>query len=694
VVGGGAGLGRFVREFPTVAAMVADVTLIANDVCICIDTEPNRCFNVLASADPLIRNVVLDIAGGGGLQAHQVPGAEGRIWIGPPRGAGVDDAADITAALAYASLHEIPDVGCIPSPTVPWTIKSDCTGSDNVTAHWHAGDVVDVQRPGGIPWSPIPVGFNVGMMTPPGAPHVLLPIDPPTNAWCGYEGANTVLVASITVPSVLAVDDEVQIEAYDGGGATLVFTTHQIVEITPSGPNFLLKLDPPIAWPVPNSAVVTISTIVRPHGIVWDGHGATITGASNRFFHFERAVECGFRNWIGDNAAALSNFHAFDFGCLDCFVENVHTKTTAPNYIAFTLERNVGCRVVDCIAEGPWNQGYQVIGYRCFLTRPAADGCANSLNVSESWHTRIENLLVTNPTNSFLIIQGGSPGNYSHDTEIKNSVFRGQVGILTWPVFLDNNVARNTNFPGQHFWDAQTSIPVNLGGLLFRTIGNRVHFERLFIDGGNTTETYSGIFAEQNSLVTIDYFESFQVARALCARNGARIELERGKIDCTTAYQINEHARLYGVEATVGGRLVWEKMEFYMRPEAGGGGVVLIGGGFATFGEDTQFIGPSGSACVYDGDIRVQGKLNAAGVAGGLWGGGARRSYGTVQLTGNIPVAVAFADITVQDRVKFTPITYAGTPGKFPTYTIAAGIEFSIVGDALDTSIYAYEISG
>jgi hypothetical protein len=70
----------------------------------------------------------------------------------------------------------------------------------------------------------------------------------------------------------------------------------------------------------------------------------------------------------------------------------------------------------------------------------------------------------------------------------------------------------------------------------------------------------------------------------------------------------------------------------------------------------------------------------------------ANAQQGTFVLNGATPVAVAFTGITASNFVVVTPLTRGGTPGAPPIVTISAGVGFSVVGIALDTSTYSYRV--
>lgn len=67
-------------------------------------------------------------------------------------------------------------------------------------------------------------------------------------------------------------------------------------------------------------------------------------------------------------------------------------------------------------------------------------------------------------------------------------------------------------------------------------------------------------------------------------------------------------------------------------------------------------------------------------------------NVGTVTANGATSVDVSYPDIKATDVVILTRKTDGGTPGNTPRVTIAAGSKFTINGDALDTSVYAYAI--
>jgi hypothetical protein len=64
----------------------------------------------------------------------------------------------------------------------------------------------------------------------------------------------------------------------------------------------------------------------------------------------------------------------------------------------------------------------------------------------------------------------------------------------------------------------------------------------------------------------------------------------------------------------------------------------------------------------------------------------------TVQLTGAVAVNVSYPAITANSQVRITLLAVGGTQGKTPAITISSGVGFAIVGEALDTSTYQYEV--
>lgn len=74
--------------------------------------------------------------------------------------------------------------------------------------------------------------------------------------------------------------------------------------------------------------------------------------------------------------------------------------------------------------------------------------------------------------------------------------------------------------------------------------------------------------------------------------------------------------------------------------------------------------------------------------------GGAAR-HGTVTLNGVTPITVANAKLTVNSVIVFTLKTVGGTVGAYPAVqTVSPGVGFTVLGTALDTSIYNYYIIG
>lgn len=92
---------------------------------------------------------------------------------------------------------------------------------------------------------------------------------------------------------------------------------------------------------------------------------------------------------------------------------------------------------------------------------------------------------------------------------------------------------------------------------------------------------------------------------------------------------------------------------------------------------------PSASP-TFTGTVTIGAKLDAAT--------GANTSVGTFTLDGVTPVAVANTSITASSLVFISKVSTGGTPGTVPTYTLSAGVGFSVVGAALDTSVYNYLI--
>lgn len=92
---------------------------------------------------------------------------------------------------------------------------------------------------------------------------------------------------------------------------------------------------------------------------------------------------------------------------------------------------------------------------------------------------------------------------------------------------------------------------------------------------------------------------------------------------------------------------------------------------------------PSASP-TFTGTVAIGAKLDAAT--------GANTSVGTFTLDGVTPVAVANTSITASSLVFISKVSTGGTPGTVPTYTLSAGVGFSVVGAALDTSVYNYLI--
>jgi hypothetical protein len=688
IIGGGGGAGgKFVREFLTIATMVADATLIAGDVCTCTDTEPNRWFSIRATADPLIRNVVLDVAGGVGLQAHQVPSAQNAIWIGPPRGGGVDDAQDINPALAYAQAQAIGSVWALPS--VNWTIKAEVLCQSGVALNFNSTDVIDIELPGGVPFQPQPAGFLMLETLPPGAlAHTLLAIDPPTNAWCAYEGGTTVLVVSVTVPSPIAVGDEVEIAVQNGAGNTRTVCTHEVIAITPSGGNFLLTLDPPIPWPVPKDVVSTIQVMVRPKNILLDGHNAIVTGTANRCFHAAYAVDCKVQNFQARDFLPIANFANWDFGSFRCEFDNLHAFASVPVVAGgISLERNNLCRIVDCSVQGPWIFGFQLCAYNSELIRPIVAGCDLSLDIYDSWHVLVADLVATRSGITGHITVGvQAPGNINRDLEFRRSTL-----LLPLPgppvVSLQNNAVEGCYFSGRHNWDACSAAADNSGGTTLVSTGNQVTAEEINLDGTRTTATAGGLYVNGGSLI-VEKFVSVQVSQAIRATGGALVHTGETRIDITNALQPPPLAA-FKWGAVIDGGARWTFDHLVAPSGANLNTTTIVMYSFGEFG-DAEFSGAPGGSAVYAGTVRERGRLIVTG-GQAMWNG-TNHSRSTVQLNGATPVPVPFADITANDSVKLTPVTYVN-PGRFPTYTITPGTGFSVVGDLLDTSTYAFEIS-
>jgi hypothetical protein len=86
----------------------------------------------------------------------------------------------------------------------------------------------------------------------------------------------------------------------------------------------------------------------------------------------------------------------------------------------------------------------------------------------------------------------------------------------------------------------------------------------------------------------------------------------------------------------------------------------------------------------FTGTVTMGTKLDAAT--------GANASVGEFTLDGVTPVLVANTSITASSLVFISKVSNAGTPGTVPTYTLSAGVGFTVVGAALDTSVYNYLI--
>ena len=104
-----------------------------------------------------------------------------------------------------------------------------------------------------------------------------------------------------------------------------------------------------------------------------------------------------------------------------------------------------------------------------------------------------------------------------------------------------------------------------------------------------------------------------------------------------------------------------------------------------TAGIQTQLNAKAPSASpTFTGTVTMGAKLDVAT--------GANTSVGTVTLNGTTPVVVSNTSITASSIVFLSKVTDGGTPGITPTYTVSAGVSFSVTGVALDTLVYNYLI--
>lgn len=691
--GGGSGGSQNVLTFPTVAAMAASNVAGVVDGTLAFCIAERLWFRLATAAETVIRNVNVTSTGAGRQWLQDT--LPGKVFFGPPRGAGADDAADYNALAAYEASNQARQIWMIPGHG-PYA--------------WQVTGLV-------------PTDHQLWMNNA----RIVSTLNPaaPTNVFLFG-----VTYGAVTQTTAVAKTDRYQVQVNDNAGivdgallwleqGTVSYGHGQIVTVdgAPTGAAgaWLVTIKEPLLVDYPNPSRVTVVT-TRTERAEIHGPGSISGTAGDRLVMFTGAKDCRIFDMDIDDTDGHAVFSvAFNQGAENCAAERVRVRypNSVGSWGAYLAEGCVSCDLVDPELYAPgattgilWELP---LGNR--IDRGQITVADNALNLRAP---------------KYCELRGGT---YSSNNGNGATVQADAIIKLLGAKVLG---AHKVNCSGLVV--TPSAAPTVLQAF--------VHAEMCHLEGGSFGAYATGPGAH---LTTVD---CTGVASVDATTNGDAF----GVSSSVGSWQV-EHVRptaqspLLGAcfnlgaatrivdprkhPDSVGHDFIWNNCELkleklrnwtetagkYFGQSTGAAPIftmidcepTIVGGTFyGILVNSTKLLCRwtdvrwSGLNCVVFQNapaggvtVRMVGQVSLGNLAGweNPFSGNIYLSRGQVQLNGAAAVPVVFADLNPIDSVKLTPVTYAGTPGLFPTVAKTAGTGFAVTGVALDTSTYTYEIS-
>jgi len=589
-------------------------------------------------------------------------GAEGR-WILSgdritlrPLGGVLDDWARVMAACAAMAGHGtvvLMNHGAL----VPWRVDSEQVTPSGATIDLGGSHLVSTLTPNPSEFTGS-VFFNTG----------------------GTEAANTTTlsadaVASATTVTVasasgIAVGDRISIRR-----GSLWATAREVAGKVGN----VLTLDRPLLRPfVSGDGVVVVETC---KDITIRGGGARISGTGDAVVMFVAGWDCHVEGLRVDSTMTYGM--VFDIGTRDSTISKCVVDCNATSESAFQFDAVETCSIIDCHSER--SASNNIVFASCINShvvrgahgRSVGDGMELTvLDETDTIGSRgctVDGTAFVGNAGSGIRVQNGSSDNTFTGVDLSYN----QGGVTFTAGACRNSLTGRAR--------GNTQVAVLAAGST--TLGNRVD---LSCDGHDV-----GVFQ---------------------ATGGADLlvggSINDSSVVGSTASMI--HADGAGTVVRVAGIRA-----LTTRASAGQGFCQV------TNGAEVEICGPSRYQSVTDFGIGVRVDSGLARISGlkvtapagyGIWLNGVaalvrqgdgcdfsgagtpvqntngKINRGTVVLNGATPVAVAFSDTKATDRCKLNRKTPGGTMGHFSSGDPSAGVGFSVVGTALDTSVLEFEI--
>ncbi len=610
-----------------------------------------------------------------GLQWHQ--GEPGHVYFWPA-GGGADDQANLNALIAreYGASGLKRTIVCkkgdyrahVPGPGTP------CS---DLRLRYMSGSTLTCNMPGhdGEP-THVPFLFLATYPT----------LDTTTLTTAIAVGDTHAHMASITAP-VIAAGSMVRISANTQGQCFTVVGDPVLVEGEPD--TWILTLDRRTSVPVPISGSKVAVITARPTNIQIHGNGLIISGPAGRYIGIENGLDVHIHDVYmmpGDNHPVCASFDTFGRRC------GRHNCKAISNYggatIGFLTESNEDVIDTDCYAEGCglgfWTgDGIRTGWINCVGERNGINFCIGSQDITTNGGTD-------------CFMYGGSARESKAEGQggvvIKSGALRTQIigvrsAFNTYANFLlshDYGAPINTLIANCTS-EGLISTPPSAGVMIGDVHGTELRNHH------SLNEQYPVSCSGDLKIRTMEA-TGFAFLN-LATKSGYVVDAEDVTLDNTTYPTGNDIGAIYWTGA---GRGKFSRLKVTSAAASSMAAItnavaVLEFDNVTTVGMGSGF-GISATSGNVASTVRLGANCNFAS-CGTAVDPDIHCSRGEVQLTGNTPVDVVFADIRTEDFINLEPKTYAGTPGKKPTWAIVEGTKFTVVGDALDTSTYYYEVA-
>jgi len=483
-------------------------------------------------------------------------------------------------------------------------------------------------------------------------------------------GYTVVAGAAPTVGQILIVSK---------GLSAQVFT---ITARSGAGP-YTLTLDRPIAAPFTIGDPISILT-TRPSNILIEGNGATISGTGDRVVQIVTGYRCEVNglNYDDTNGMMGDVLFAYDIGGVECLFRrcSVVAPTSTSISYGFALEANersgiedcsvlqdigIGCGLIDCIGCWMTNNTSSLpqtgaVGYSFCFGTGASLGCFDCY-MSNCRASGGKYGLVFGASTRCLV------SNCAFNDTLTNGILLNGSGNIVNPRFVNVTAVRC----------AGVALAVGAGN------------PGVYLNNCDFSAAGAGVITCASDL-TIDGLVAVGLTATMNALvfTGASFHVKLHNLQLTHSGTVN------AINFQGSGRLeidsAWISMgvnSFALYAPSGGGSIIarnVITAGSA--------VGTTG-ASITNATLRHKHcNFTSCGTAITL-GANGYSSKGTLTLTGAVAVVVPWTALTAQDTVSLTLVTRAGTYGGAPDLALTPTTGFSVTGQALDTSVYAYEIT-